>query len=400
MAKLNADFMRALNDIAVQKGIDREVVIEALEVGMISAYKKNYNTSNENFKVDLDRKTGDIKVYIQKEVVETDDEIEDDMLQICLEEANAIDPELKVGDILNIEDTPKEFGRIAAQAAKQMVVQRVREAERDAMLAEFASLQNGMISGIVQRSKGKDIFVDIGVALGKQVGELEAVLPEKEQSPADRYYFHQQLKFYVTAVKTEKSRFSDAAVIVSRTRTGLVENLMKLEIPEIADGTVEIKAISRVAGTRTKVAVKSNDPDVEPIGACVGKNGIRIQKITEELGGEKIDVVAYYDDPVKMIKSAFAPVEITDIKLNPIERSALVFVDDSQLSLAIGKDGQNARLAVKLCGFRIDIKPDTEAEKYNDWGTTTTTIGDIFTGDLGDFASAADGDEAQEGTEE
>lgn len=393
MAKLNAEFMRALNEIAEQKGIDKEIVLEALEAGLISAYKKNYNTASENFKVDLNRKTGDVKVYIQKDVVETDDEIEDDMTQILIDEAKEYDPSIQVGDVLNIEDTPREFGRIAAQAAKQMVVQRVREAERNIMLSEFASLQNGMITGIIQRSKGNDIYVDIGVGLGKQVGELEAILPEKEQSPSDRYYFHQQLKLYVANVKTEKVRFNEPAIMVSRTRVGLVENLLKLEIPEIADGTVEIKAISRAAGSRTKVAVVSHDPDVEPIGACVGKNGMRIQKVMNELGGEKIDIVLYYDDPVKMIRSALAPVEITDIKVNEAERAALVFVDQSVLSLAIGKDGQNARLAVKLCGYKIDIKPDTEVDDYSDWGTTTATIGDIFTGSLGDFDFGKSDDE-------
>ena len=393
MAKLNAEFMRALNEIAEQKGIDKEIVLEALEAGLISAYKKNYNTASENFKVDLNRKTGDVKVYIQKDVVATDDEIEDDMTQIFIDEAKKYDSSIEVGDVLNIEDTPREFGRIAAQAAKQMVVQRVREAERNIMLSEFASLQNGMITGIIQRSKGNDIYVDIGVGLGKQVGELEAILPEKEQSPSDRYYFHQQLKLYVANVKTEKARFNEPAIMVSRTRVGLVENLLKLEIPEIADGTVEIKAISRAAGSRTKVAVVSHDPDVEPIGACVGKNGMRIQKVMNELGGEKIDIVLYYDDPVKMIRSALAPVEITDIKVNEAERSALVFVDQSVLSLAIGKDGQNARLAVKLCGYKIDIKPDTEVDDYSNWGTTTATIGDIFTGSLGDFDFSKGDDE-------
>lgn len=390
MGKLNADFMRALNDIAEQKGIDKEVVLEALQAGLVSAYKKNYNTTSENFKVDLNRKTGEIKVYIQKDVLESDDDIEDDMLQISLEEAKKIDPSIEAGDVLNIEDTPKEFGRIAAQAAKQMVVQKVREAERQIMLSEFASLQNGMITGVIQRSKGNDIYIDIGMSLGKQVGELEAILPANEQSPSDRYYFHQQLKLYVANVKTEKVRFNEPAIMVSRTRTGLVENLLKLEIPEIADGTVEIKAISRVAGSRTKVAVVSHDKNVEPIGACVGKNGMRIQKIMDELNGEKIDIVLYYDDPIKMIRSAFSPVEITDVKLNPVERSAMVFVDQGVLSLAIGKDGQNARLAVKLCGFKIDIKPDTEIDEYDNWGTTTNTIGDIFSGDLGAFAIKKD----------
>ena len=396
MARLNAEFMRALNEIAEQKGIDKEIVLEALEAGLVSAYKKNYNTANENFKVDLNKKTGAIKVYIQKDVVATEDEIEDDMLQIVVDEAKEIDPSIEVGDVLNIEDTPREFGRIAAQAAKQMVVQRVREAERQIMLSEFASLQNGMITGTIQRSKGNDIYVDIGVSLGKQVGELEAILPEREQSPADRYYFHQQLKLYVANVKTEKARFNEPAIMVSRTRVGLVENLLKLEVPEIADGTVEIKAISRVAGSRTKVAVISNDPDVEPIGACVGKNGMRIQKVMDELNGEKVDIVLYYDDPIKMIRSALAPVEITDIKLNAAERAALVFVDQSVLSLAIGKDGQNARLAVKLCGFKIDIKPDTEVDSYSDWGSTTNTIGDIFTGSLGDFDFGSDNESEDE----
>jgi len=395
MGKLNAEFMRALNDIAEQKGIDKEIVLEALEAGLVSAYKKNYNTTSENFKVDLNRKTGEIKVYIQKEVLASDDDIEDDMIQISLEEAKKFEPAIEVGDILNIEDTPKEFGRIAAQAAKQMVVQKVREAERQIMLSEFAALQNGMITGVIQRSKGNDIYIDIGMSLGKQVGELEAILPANEQSPTDRYYFHQQLKLYVANVKTEKVRFNEPAIMVSRTRTGLVENLLKLEVPEIADGTVEIKAISRVAGSRTKVAVISHDSNVEPIGACVGKNGMRIQKVMDELGGEKVDIVLYYDDPIKMIRSAFAPVDITDIKINHAERTAIVFVDQSALSLAIGKDGQNVRLAVKLCGYKIDIKPDTEVDNYSDWGTTTTTIGDIFTGDLGMFAidKSDDGDE-------
>ncbi len=393
MGKLNAEFMRALNDIAEQKGIDKEIVLEALEAGMVSAYKKNYNTASENFKVDLNKKTGEIKVYIQKEVLASDDDIEDDMIQISLEEAKKYDSSIEAGDILNIEDTPKEFGRIAAQAAKQMVVQKVREAERQIMLSEFAALENGMITGIIQRSKGNDIYVDIGIGLGKQVGELEAILPANEQSPADRYYFHQQLKLYVANVKTEKVRFNEPAIMVSRTRVGLVENLLKLEVPEIADGTVEIKAISRVAGSRTKVAVVSHDSNVEPIGACVGKNGMRIQKVMDELNGEKIDIVLYYDDPVKMIRSAFSPVDITDIKINPVDHAAMVFVDQNALSLAIGKNGQNARLAVKLCGFKIDIKPDTEIDNYSDWGTTTNTIGDIFTGDLGSFGSDGDDEE-------
>ncbi|MBE7012825.1 MAG: transcription termination/antitermination protein NusA [Ruminococcaceae bacterium] len=390
---MNAEFMRALNDIAEQKGIDKEIVLEALEAGMVSAYKKNYNTASENFKVDLNKKTGEIKVYIQKEVLASDDDIEDDMIQISLEEAKKYDASIEAGDILNIEDTPKEFGRIAAQAAKQMVVQKVREAERQIMLSEFAALENGMITGIIQRSKGNDIYVDIGIGLGKQVGELEAILPANEQSPADRYYFHQQLKLYVANVKTEKVRFNEPAIMVSRTRVGLVENLLKLEVPEIADGTVEIKAISRVAGSRTKVAVVSHDSNVEPIGACVGKNGMRIQKVMDELNGEKIDIVLYYDDPVKMIRSAFSPVDITDIKINPVDHAAMVFVDQNALSLAIGKNGQNARLAVKLCGFKIDIKPDTEIDNYSDWGTTTNTIGDIFTGDLGSFGSDGDDEE-------
>lgn len=390
MGKLNSEFMHALNDIAEQKGIDKEVVLESLEAGMVSAYKKNYNTASENFKVDINRKTGEIKVYIQKEVLASDDDIEDDMIQINLEEARKHDASIEIGDILNIEDTPKEFGRIAAQAAKQMVVQKVREAERQIMLSEFAALENGMITGIIQRSKGNDIYVDIGIGLGKQVGELEAILPANEQSPADRYYFHQQLKLYVANVKTEKVRFNEPAIMVSRTRTGLVENLLKLEVPEIADGTVEIKAISRVAGSRTKVAVVSHNSNVEPIGACVGKNGMRIQKVMDELGGEKIDIVLYYDDPVKMIRSAFSPVDITDIKINPVDHAAMVFVDPGALSLAIGKNGQNARLAVKLCGFKIDIKPDTEIDNYSDWGTTTNTIGDIFTGNLGSFQSDED----------
>lgn len=393
MGKLNAEFMRALNDIAEQKGIDKEIVLEALEAGLVSAYKKNYNTASENFKVDLNKKTGEIKVYIQKEVLASDDDIEDDMIQISLEEAKKYDSSIEAGDILNIEDTPKEFGRIAAQAAKQMVVQKVREAERQIMLSEFAALENGMITGIIQRSKGNDIYVDIGIGLGKQVGELEAILPANEQSPADRYYFHQQLKLYVANVKTEKVRFNEPAIMVSRTRVGLVENLLKLEVPEIADGTVEIKAISRVAGSRTKVAVVSHDSNVEPIGACVGKNGMRIQKVMDELNGEKIDIVLYYDDPVKMIRSAFSPVDITDIKINPVDHAAMVFVDQNALSLAIGKNGQNARLAVKLCGFKIDIKPDTEIDNYSDWGTTTNTIGDIFTGDLGSFGSDGDDEE-------
>lgn len=393
MGKLNGEFMRALNDIAEQKGIDKEIVLESLEAGMVSAYKKNYNTTSENFKVDINRKTGEIKVYIQKEVLASDDDIEDDMIQIALEEAKKYDASIEVGDILNIEDTPKEFGRIAAQAAKQMVVQKVREAERQIMLSEFAALENGMITGIIQRSKGNDIYVDIGIGLGKQVGELEAILPANEQSPADRYYFHQQLKLYVANVKTEKARFNEPAIMVSRTRTGLVENLLKLEVPEIADGTVEIKAISRVAGSRTKVAVVSHNSNVEPIGACVGKNGMRIQKVMDELGGEKIDIVLYYDDPIKMIRSAFSPVDITDIKINPVDHAAMVFVDPNALSLAIGKNGQNARLAVKLCGFKIDIKPDTEIDNYSDWGTATNTIGDIFSGNLGSFGKDGDDEE-------
>ena len=343
---MNSEFLTALNEIEKEKNISKEVLLDAIDAALVSAYKRNYNTNQNNVVVNIDRDSGEVKVFVQKEVVE---DVEDNLSQIALDEARKISASYEIGDIVNIEDIPGDFGRIAAQTAKQVVMQRIREAERNMIYDEFSEKEHKVVIGTIQRIERRNIYLDIG--------KTEAYLAPNEQVPGEKYDFHQRLKVYVTEVKkTTKGPL----VTVSRTRPALVAKIFEEEIPEIADGTVEIKSVSREAGSRSKIAVWSKDPNVDPIGACIGAKGTRVQSIVDELGGEKIDIVRYSEDPAEFIKASLNPAEVVSISVDSDEKESSVIVPGYQLSLAIGKEGQNARLAARLTGYKIDIKGDEQ----------------------------------------
>ncbi len=342
----SAEFMQALNEIVKEKGIDKEVIFEAIESSLVSACKKNFGTS-QNIKVVMDRETGNIDVYAQREVVE---EVEDPQLQISLEEAHVLNPSYKLGDMVDFVVTPKNFGRISAQTAKQVVVQKFREAEREILYNQYITKEKEIVIGIVQRIEKKNVIV--------QIGKIDAILAPNEQIPGEQYKFMDRIKVYVVEVKqTTKG----PQIYVSRTHPELVKRLFEQEVPEVFDGTVEIKSIAREAGSRTKIAVYSKDPNVDAVGACVGINGCRVNIIVSELGGEKIDIINWSEDPKEFIAAALSPSKVVAVAINPNEQSARIVVPDQQLSLAIGKEGQNARLSAKLTGWRIDIKSESQA---------------------------------------
>jgi len=293
--------------------------------------------------------TGTMHVYARKEVVE---EVKDDRFEISLEEARKIDPNYELGDIVEVEVTPRNFGRIAAQTAKQVVTQRVREAERGIIYNEFVDREDDIMTGIVQRKDARFVYVNLGRA--------EGLLPASEQMPNEQYVHNERLKVYITKVeKTTKG----PQIFVSRTHPNLLKRLFELEVPEIFDGLVEIKSVAREAGDRSKISVHSDNPDIDPVGSCVGPKGIRVQAVVNELKGEKIDIVKWSKDPVEFIANALSPAKVLDVILNEEEKSSTVIVPDYQLSLAIGKRGQNARLAAKLTGWKIDIKSESDARK-------------------------------------
>lgn len=337
------EFIMALNAICTEKQISREVLIDALNAALISAYKRNFNSS-QNVVVNINDKTGDIKVYAQKEVVE---DVENPREQISIEEAHQKDASYQLGDIVQIEVTPANFGRIAAQTAKQVVTQRIREAERGLILTEYSDKENDIITGIVRRIENDKIFLE--------TGNTEALLSAKEQVPGESYKFHDKLKVYVTKVD---SNSKGVPIIVSRAHPGLVKRLFENEVPEIAQGIVEIKGICREAGSRTKIAVVSHDENVDAQGACIGAQGARVQVISDEIGGEKIDIIKWSEDPAQYIAASLSPSSVVSVEVDEESKSAKVIVPDSQLSLAIGKSGQNARLAAKLTGWKIDISSE------------------------------------------
>lgn len=338
---MNGEFLGALEQIASEKGIDKETLINAIEAALQSAYKKNFGTS-QNVKVNIDRLTGLVKVYAMKTIVE---EVHDDTQEILLEDARRMDLKYNPGDVVEIEVTPRNFGRIAAQNAKQVVVQRIREAERVLVYQKFIERENEIISCIVQRVERKNIFVDLDQA--------EGIMPSNEQILSEHYKVNDRLIVYIAEVKmTNKG----PQIVVSRTHPNLVKRLFEREVPEIIRGEVIIKNIAREAGSRTKIAVHAQQPSIDPVGACVGQHGIRVQHIVDELKGEKIDIIKWSDDPREFIGSALSPARIVNVQINEDGKSARVVVPDNQLSLAIGKEGQNARLAAKLTGWKIDIK--------------------------------------------
>jgi len=344
------ELMEALSLITSEKGIDKNIVFEAIETSLISACKKNFG-SNADIKVRINEETGRVQVVTLREVV---NEVEDANIQISLKDAEKIKIGYNIGDILETEVAPRNFGRITAQAAKQVVVQKFREAERDILFQEFIAKEHDVISGVVQRRERRNVII----ALEK----IEAILPPSEQVQKETYAIHDRIKVYVTDVKQSGK---GPIINVSRTSPDLVKRLFEQEVPEIYDGTVEVKSISREPGIRSKIAVYSKNPHVDPVGACVGQNGHRVNLVSTELKGEKIDVINWNRDPVKYISAALSPSKVKAVAVNPEEMAAKVIVPDHQLSLAIGKEGQNARLATRLTGWRINIKSESQAKEMD-----------------------------------
>ncbi|MFQ5924659.1 MAG: transcription termination factor NusA [Dehalococcoidia bacterium] len=345
---MKSEFMLAITQLAAEKNLPREVVLEAVEAGLVSAFRKNSFAANQNISVRINPNTGEVTVYAEKIVVET---VTDSRRELSLGEAKKIKKGIKLDEAIEVEATPKDAGRIAAQTAKQVVVQRLREAERELVFEEFSDLESELITGIVQRIEPKQIILDLG--------RTECILANPEQVRTERYRVGQRLKVYLMEVhRTNRG----PQVLVSRTHPNLLRRLLELEVPEIHSGAVELKSIAREAGYRSKIAVAAQQPGVDPIGSCVGLRGIRIQNIVNELNGEKIDIVEWHPDPTTFIANALSPAQVVNVEVDGEEKTATVVVPDRQLSLAIGKEGQNARLAAKLTGWRIDIKSVTAAE--------------------------------------
>jgi N utilization substance protein A len=340
---MRTDFIAAINQVSTEKGVSKEVVIEAIEAALVSAYKRNFGgAQNQDVVVRINRQTGDVRVFVAKRVV---GEVSDPRTEISLDEAREIDPNAQVDGVVEVETTPRDFGRIAAQTAKQVVLQRLREAERELVYEAFTEREGDVVTGVIERVEPKAAILDLGKA--------EAALPTTEQVPTEVYRHGQRLKVYVVEV-TRTPR--GPQIIVSRTHRGLVRRLFELEVPEVFNGAVEIKAIAREPGSRSKVAVVARQEGVDPVGSCVGVRGVRIQNIVNELNGEKIDVVQWSADPAVFVANALSPAPVISVDLNEAEKTATVVVPERQLSLAIGREGQNARLAAKLTGWRIDIK--------------------------------------------
>mgnify|MGYP000983549617 FL=1 len=342
------EFLQTLQELAYEKGIDEERLFETIEAALISAYKRNFS-SKENVRISLSRETGAFHVFAIKKVVE---EAENDIEHISLAQARAINPDYAVGDVVEIEMTPANFGRIAAQTAKQVVMQRLREAERGIVYEEYSGRSADIVTGIVQRVEGRNVFVDIGRA--------EAVLMATEQLPTEEYNYGDTLRAYIIEVKRTAR---GPQIMLSRTHPGLLKKLFELQVPEMQEGVVEIKSIAREAGSRSKVAVWSSEERVDPIGACVGPHYMRVQAVVDELAGEKIDIVKWSDDPATYIANSLNPAKVISVAVNEAEKVSRVIVPDYQLSLAIGKEGQNARLAAKLTGWKIDIKSESQAQE-------------------------------------
>ena len=342
---MNKEFIRAIDELEKEKGISKDVLVEAIEMALVSAYKKNYGTS-QNVRVSIDREEGDIDVFMRKDVVI---EATDDLVEISLKDAMEIDPRYVEGDIIEYQVTPRDFGRIAAQTAKQVVVQRIREAERGMVFDDYINRQGEIATGVVQRISNETVFVNMGKA--------EGILAVTEQVPGETYTVNNRIKVYIMDVKkTTKG----PQIYLSRSHPGIVKKLFELEVPEIQDGSIVIKNIAREAGSRSKIAVYTDDENIDPVGACVGTRGNRVQNIVDELFGEKVDIITYSDDPEIFISKVLSPAKVEKVVINEDEKTAIAVVPDYQLSLAIGKEGQNVRLAAKLCGWKIDIKSHTQ----------------------------------------
>ena len=342
------ELIEALDAIEKEKQISKDIILEAIENSLLAACKNEYGKS-ENIKVNIDRETGAVGVFAELTVVE-DDMVEDDTLQISLSEATLKYGNKAVGETVDVEVTPKNFGRIAAQKAKQVVVQKIREEERKVLYVQFLEKEREVITGVVQRYSGRNVCIHLG--------KVDAILMESEQVPGERFKPTEHIKLYVVEVKNTTK---GPKILVSRTHPELVKRLFESEVTEVKEGIVEIKSVSREAGSRTKIAVWSNDPDVDPVGACVGMNGARVNAIVSELRGEKIDIINWDENPAYLIENALSPAKVISVAADQDEKTASVIVPDYQLSLAIGKEGQNARLAARLTGYKIDIKSETQA---------------------------------------
>lgn len=351
---MKSEFLLAFNEICSDRGLPRAVVLDAVEKALVSAYRRNTDTNTvENVTAEIDPSTGEARIYVQKEVVE---EVADPAWEISLPEARTIDPDAELGELVTVEDTPDNFGRIAAQTAKQVILQRIREAERDVQYEHYVEQEGEIVHGTVQSVRSNVVLVNLGGA--------EAILPRSQQVPGERYHIHQRLRAYVLEVRNTNR---GPKIVLSRSHPKMLRRLLELEVPEIFNGTVEIKAIAREAGSRSKVAVAARQPGVDPVGACVGMRGVRIKSIVNELGGEKIDVIEWSPDTETFIAKALSPAKVLSVQLDEDpdgRKSASVVVPEDQLSLAIGRAGQNARLAAKLSDHRIDIQGVTEAATW------------------------------------
>ncbi len=342
---MNIELMGALDQLEEEKGISKDVLIDAIETALVTAYKHNFDNSasvaNQEVRVSVDKETGKITVYAEKKVV---DSVEDPNTEISLEDAKKVNEAYETGDTLEVDVTPSSFGRIAAQTAKQVVVQRIREAERGVIYEHYIDREGELVAGVIQRQEHGSYYVDLGKA--------EAILPRSEAVQYERYEQGKRMKFYVLEVRNTTK---GPQIVVSRSHPGLIKRLFELEVPEISSNVVVIKNIAREAGQRTKISVYAEDPNIDPIGACVGPRGSRIERIVDEIGNERIDVIPYSSEPAEYIANALRPAKVIMSQVNPDDQEAKVIVPDQQLSLAIGKEGQNARLAAKLTGYRIGI---------------------------------------------
>ena len=340
------ELLKAMDELEKEKGIKKDYLLESLEASLITAYKKNYDSA-DNVKIEINKEDGQINVYSVKKVVEV---VENPNLEISLEQAHKISRTLQIGDEVNVEIIPKNFGRIAAQTAKQVVIQKIREAEREVVFSEYNNRKGEILSGIIQKVDSSIVVMDLG--------KIEGIMPAKEQVKTEKYRVNDKIKVYV--VDVTKGPKGNPQAIVSRSHPDFVRKLFEFEIPEIYEGLIEIKNVSRDAGSRSKVAVYSSNPNIDPVGSCVGQKGVRIQNIISELRDEKIDVIEWSDDPATYISSALLPAKVLAVDVKPENKSAQVIVTDDQLSLAIGKAGQNARLAAKLTNWKIDIKSESQ----------------------------------------
>ncbi|WP_310652087.1 transcription termination factor NusA [Lactobacillus jensenii] len=360
---MTKEMLEAFATLENEKGIKQEIIVDAIKAALVAAYKKNYNQA-QNVEVDFDERKGNFKVMTIKTVV---DEVQDARLEVSLKEALEINKAYEVGDEIKFEVTPKDFGRISAQTAKQVIMQRLREAERNHIVSEYSQYQDELVTGVVERHDNRFVYV--------MIDKVEAVMPRGDQMPNEVYNPQDKIRVLVTKVGNDTK---GAQIVVSRTAPDMVKRLFEQEVPEVYDGTVQIVSVAREAGDRTKIAVKSDDPNIDPVGTCVGPKGARVQNVVNELGGENIDIVKYEDDPADFIANALNPAEVIAAQFgeDEDEKSALVIVPDYQLSLAIGKKGQNVRLAARLTGYKIDIRPESQVEFVDEDNGNDENVGD------------------------